>query len=380
MSRKNVVILGSTGSIGVNTLKVIEAHADKYRVVGLAAKTNAALLARQARRFRPRAVALFDGLAMNGTAGRARWWSGMDGLCRLATLAEADVVVVALSGACGVLPTYEAIRKGKQIALANKEVLVAAGQVIMTEARKRGVSLLPVDSEHSAIFQCLQGSEPRAVKRVLLTGSGGPFRLRRALKGVTPAEALNHPTWRMGKKISVDSATLMNKGLEMIEAHHLFGLSADQIQVVIHPQSIVHSLVEFQDGSMLAQLGLTDMRLPIQYALSYPERWPTGLRSLDLAEIGQLSFERPDLKRFPCLGLAYEAIRSGGTMPAVLNAANEEAVHAFLAGRIGFTEIPTLVGRVMKAHRPVPRPSLADALKVDEWARQDMGQRMMRRS
>jgi len=357
-----VVILGSTGSVGVNTLKVIEQYPGRFRVVGLAARANEVDLLAQVRRWRPMASALFTR-------------DGIEGLCRLATLPQADIVVNAMSGTAGLLPTYEAVKCQKRIALANKETLVAAGELIMAEAKKRDVTIIPVDSEHSAIFQCLQGASVKDVRRLIVTGSGGPFRGRRTLSGVTPAQALKHPTWRMGKKITVDSATLMNKGLEVIEAHHLFGLEVSRIEVVIHPQSIVHSLVEFVDGAVLAQLSVTDMRLPIQYALSHPHRWGGLIPSLDLPALEHLSFEKPDRKRFPCLDLAYEAAVMGGTMPAVLNAANEEAVGGFLKGRLPFVKIPTVIEKVMRAHRSRPA-TLAGVLEADRWAREEALRRM----
>lgn len=375
-SKIGVVILGSTGSIGVNTLKVIDRHSDRFRVVGLAANRNFELLSRQVKRYRPVASALFDGTVSKGrTSQLPSFWSGMEGLCRLAALPGADIVVTAIPGTVGILPTYEAIKQKKRIALANKETLVAAGEFMMREAARRGASILPVDSEHSAIFQCLQGSPLKAVKRLIITGSGGPFRTRRSLANVTVNEALKHPTWRMGRKVTVDSSTLMNKGLEVIEAHHLFGVPLDRIEVVIHPQSIVHSLVEFVDGSVLAQLGVTDMRLPIQYALSYPDRWPSALSTLDLSAIKHLSFEPPATSRFPCLELAFEAAKTGGTMPAVLNAANEEAVSAFLSGGLSYLGIPKMVERVMRAHRAV-RATLPGVMAVDRWAREETQRRM----
>ncbi len=373
---RNIVILGATGSIGRQTLEVVEANPEAFRVVGLTAGGNDALLEAQARRFRPRAVAM----ANREAAGRLRErlagqgievWEGQAGVVRVATEVEADLVVSAIVGTAGLIPTLEAVRSGRHVALANKETLVAAGELFMGEVSRVGVSLIPVDSEHSAIFQCLQGQPRNSLRRILLTASGGPFRGRtsRELEGVTAAEALRHPRWDMGPKITVDSATLMNKGLEVIEAHWLFGAPWDRIEVLVHPESIIHSLVEFVDGSVLAQLGWPDMRLPILYALSYPERRTGRGPALDLISVGALHFEAPDLEAFPCLQYAYEAGKIGGTMPAVLSAANEAAVQLFLAGKIGFKDIPRLIRRAMDLHVPLISPSLEDILAADRWAR-----------
>jgi 1-deoxy-D-xylulose-5-phosphate reductoisomerase len=374
---RNVVILGSTGSIGASALAVADAHPTRLRVVGLAAGENVALMAEQVRRYRPEVVAMATEQAaaeLRGLLGRAapaRIAGGPGGLAEAAAHPSAEIVVCATSGTAGLEAVVAAIEAGKRVALANKEVLVMAGALVTAAARRRGVDLLPVDSEHNALHQCLHGRSLGEVRRLILTASGGPFRdfARSALDEVAPDQALRHPTWRMGRKITVDSATLMNKGLEVIEAYWLFGVPADRIEVVIHPQSIVHSLVELTDGSMIAQLGVTDMRLPIQYACSYPERWETALPPLDLARAGRLDFQAPDLDRFPCLRLAYHALRTGGTLPAVLNAANEVAVEAFLDGALGFTAIPTVIERVMDAHEVEEVSSLEAARRADAWAR-----------
>jgi len=370
---KRIAIIGSTGSIGVQALDVVRRHPEKLEVVALAAGSNAELLARQAAEFNARYAAVFDKAAYPELAARCRCWTGagLEAVNFLASLDEADLVLIAVSGAAGIYPTYEAAAAGKTVALANKESLVAAGDVIMPLARASGSMILPVDSEHSAIFQCLQG-EKESVFRLWLTASGGPFRETdiAELEFVTPEQALRHPKWNMGKKITVDSATLMNKGLEVIEAHHLFAVSYDQIGVVIHPQSIVHSLVEFVDGSLLGHLGVPDMRLPIQYAFSYPERWESACERLNLLQLGELNFYPPDHKKFPALELAVSAGRRGGTMPAVMNAANEIAVESFLEGKLRFKDIPVMVERVMGQHRVVANPSLSEIMAADKWARE----------
>ena len=372
---KRLAILGSTGSIGCSALAVVDAHPDKLRVVALAAGDNDALLARQIERYRPDIAALATGEAVDRLrASGARlplMAAGAAGLAAVATHPAADIVICASSGTAGLEAVLAAIQAGKTIALANKEVLVTAGPVVTAAARAHGVSILPVDSEHNAIHQCLHGRSPSEIRRLILTASGGPFRdhPREALERVTPDAALRHPTWRMGRKITIDSATLMNKGLEVIEAHWLFGVTASQIEVVIHPQSVVHSMVELTDGSIIAQLGVTDMRLPIQYACSYPERWDAPLPPLDLARCGRLEFDTPGHDRFPCLGLAYRALRAGGSLPVVLNAANEVAVDAFLDGKLGFTAIPRVIERTMDAHGPTAVAALDAVRMVDAWAR-----------
>ena len=374
---RTLAILGSTGSIGRSTLAVVDAHPDRLRVAALAAGDNAAMLAEQVARYRPSLV----GIASAEAAQRLRVAcganpptivSGPEGLVAAATHPSVDIVLCASSGTAGLEAVLAAIEAGKTVALANKEVLVMAGELVTEAARRRGVSVLPVDSEHNAIHQCLHGREVGEIRRLILTASGGPFRDLGldTLARVDAAAALKHPTWRMGRKITIDSATLMNKGLEVIEAHWLFGVSADQIDVVVHPQSIVHSMVELTDGSVIAQLGVTDMRLPIQYACSYPERWETAtLPRLDLARAGRLEFHAPARDRFPCLDLAYRALRAAGTMPVVLNAANEIAVQAFLDGKLGFTAIPDVIQKAMDAHRPETVGSLDVARRVDAWAR-----------
>jgi 1-deoxy-D-xylulose-5-phosphate reductoisomerase len=375
---KRIAILGSTGSIGQSALSVVDAHPDRLAVVGLAAGENAERLAGQIARYRPRVVAMaspaaLDRLRQQGvSAGVTLAGVGRDGLVAVASHPDVDLVLCASSGTDGLEAVLAAIDHGKTIALANKEVLVMAGGIVTEAARVRGVTILPVDSEHNAIHQCLHGRSVPELKRVVLTASGGPFRGRSAseLSGVSAAEALKHPTWRMGRKITIDSATLMNKGLEVIEAHWLFGIRADQIDVVIHPQSVVHSLVEFVDGSVIAQLGVTDMRLPIQYAFSYPERWRTGLPPLDLATAGRLEFGVPDTDAFPCLRLAYRALVAARSLPVVLNAANEVAVARFLEGRLGFTAIAHVIERTMEAHQTAEVATLAEVHAVDRWARE----------
>ena len=374
-SRKRVVILGSTGSIGESSLKVARDLRDRMEVVGLAAGRSAEALLKQAHEFKPRAVALFDTTELESVrrqlpAGTA-CHGGAEGLIELATLAEADMVLVSIVGTAGLAPALAAIKAGKQLAVASKEILVMAGEEVTREAARHNVPLLPVDSEHNAIFQCLVGEPSRHVRRLILTASGGPFRQTAAadLAKVTPAQALKHPTWNMGRKITIDSATLFNKGLEMIEARWLFGVPMEQVEVVVHPQSIVHSLVEFVDGSQLAQLSHSDMCFPIQYAVTYPDRLPNRLKPLDLAQIGSLHFEAPDPERFPALRLAREAGTRGGTLPAVLNAANEIAVPAFLDGRILFPAIWETVEAVMRAHDNVEHPSLDRIIQADAWAR-----------
>jgi 1-deoxy-D-xylulose-5-phosphate reductoisomerase len=374
---KNLAILGSTGSIGRSALAVVDAHPSRLRVVALAAGDNAALLGEQVARYRPEMIALATVDAVDRLRASARTAAlpaiaeGPAGLIAVATHPSVDIVICASAGTAGLEAVLAAIEAGKTIALANKEVLVMAGALVTEAARRRGVPILPVDSEHNAIHQCLHGRSTAEVRRLILTASGGPFRdfTEDALDRVAPDAALRHPTWQMGRKITIDSATLMNKGLEVIEAHWLFGVSADHIDVVIHPQSIVHSMVELNDGSVIAQLGVTDMRLPIQYACSYPDRWEAALPSLDLLRAGRLDFHAPAHDRFPCLGLAYRALRAGGTLPVVLNAANEVAVEAFLDEKLGFTAIARVIEKTMNAHQ-VERVSTLDVVRrVDGWAR-----------
>jgi 1-deoxy-D-xylulose-5-phosphate reductoisomerase len=375
---KRIAILGSTGSIGQSALSVVDAHPDRLAVVGLAAGENTERLAEQIARYRPRIVATASDAALNRLkqqgpfAGVTLAGVGRDGLVAVASHPDVDLVLCASSGTDGLEAVLAAIHHGKTIALANKEVLVMAGGIVTEAARLRGVTILPVDSEHNAIHQCLHGRNASELQRVVLTASGGPFRGRTAsdLSWVSAADALKHPTWRMGRKITIDSATLMNKGLEVIEAHWLFGLRTDQIDVLIHPQSVVHSMVEFVDGSVIAQMGVTDMRLPIQYAFSYPERWRTWLPPLDLARAGRLEFGVPDTDAFPCLGLAYRALAAERSLPVVLNAANEVAVARFLEGRLGFTSIAHVIERTMEAHQAARVATLAEVRAVDRWARE----------
>lgn len=371
---KRITVLGSTGSIGTQCLDVAARLTDRIQVVALAAHRDHERLWQQARRFGVRHVALADDKAASALRERQPDWhvySGNEGLQAVATLPEVDTVVVGVAGVCGLAATVAALQAGKSIALASKEVLVAAGESVMSLAKEQGVSIVPIDSEHSAVFQCLQGENPASVRRILLTASGGALRdvPLEELPFVTPERALQHPTWQMGAKITIDSATLMNKGLEIIEAHWLFGVPADRIQVVLHPQSIVHALVEMEDGSVLAQLGLPDMRLPIQYALLYPERLDTKLPRMDITQVGVLTFCEPDLRRYPALQVARDALAAGGTMPAAMNAANEVAVARFLEGEIGFTEIVQCVRDVMDKHQPQPA-TLEAVQEVDLWARE----------
>ncbi len=373
---RRLAILGSTGSIGQSALAVVDAHSSRLSVVALAAGDNAELLAEQVRRYRPRVAALatseaIDRLRACGAESTATLASGAEGLIAVATCPDADIVICASAGTAALEAVLAAIDAGKTIAIANKEILVMAGALVTEAARRQGVAILPIDSEHNAVHQCLHGRQRSEVRRLILTASGGPFRrfTRDELERVSPEQALQHPTWRMGRKITIDSATMMNKGLEVIEAHWLFDVTADQIDVVIHPQSIVHSLVELADGSVIAQLGVTDMRLPIQYACSYPDRWEASLPSLDLARAGQLEFFAPDPERFPCLELAYRALRTGGTLPVVLNAANEIAVEAFLDGKLGFTSIPVVITLAMNGHVVESVSTLETVRRVDSWAR-----------
>jgi 1-deoxy-D-xylulose-5-phosphate reductoisomerase len=374
---KKIAILGSTGSIGVNALDVVSKHPGQLEVVALAAGRNLDVLKGQVERFRPKVVSVLDGelagrlKAALGSAHQPEILWGDEGVRSVASAADADMVLSAIVGAAGLVPTLEAIEAGKDIALANKETLVTAGSLVVDRARSKGVRIIPVDSEHSAVFQCMEGSSPGSVGRVILTASGGPFLRtpREKLERVRISEALNHPNWKMGRKITIDSATMMNKGLEVIEAHWLFGVDYDRIDVVIHPQSIVHSLVEFVDGSVMAQMGLPDMKGPISYALFYPERTPGGFPPFKLPEVRPLEFLPPDLDRFPCLRLGYEAGRAGGTMPAVMNAANEVAVTSFLEEKVSFPAIARVIEEVMSLHAPVSISSLETVLSADAWAR-----------
>jgi 1-deoxy-D-xylulose-5-phosphate reductoisomerase len=374
---KSLAILGSTGSIGVSTLDIVAAHPERFRVVALTAGRNLALLEQQIRTLHPELVAVPDAAdaeSLRARLGAAapRILSGRDGLIACAADTGAQMVVSAIVGAAGLEPTLAAIEAGIDVALANKETLVAAGKVVMSAVARHGIHLFPVDSEHSAIFQSLAGHRKDDVRRLILTASGGPFRDRTAgeLELVTPADALAHPTWNMGQKITIDSATMMNKGLEVIEAHWLFDLPPEKIAVHIHPESVVHSMVEYVDGSVIAQLGIPDMKTPIALALSWPERLALDLPPLDLCSLGRLHFHEPDNTRFPSLALAYRALRSGGTAPAALNAANEEAVAAFLGHRLGFSVIPQVIAAVLDRQAVLPADTLAEVLAADAAARQ----------
>jgi len=375
---KNLAILGSTGSIGKNALEVVRQFPRDFNVAALCAKTSLEALAGQIVEFTPAIAAVFDA---DGAAGLKALLPancvteivyGPEGYRQIAACESADTVVTAMVGAAGLAPTIEAIAAGKSICLANKETLVMAGEHVMALAREKGVDILPIDSEHSAIFQCLEGNRREDLARILLTASGGPFRTRsrETFGEIKLADALRHPNWSMGPKITIDSATLMNKGLEVIEAKHLFNVSLEQIEVVVHPQSIIHSMVSYRDGSVIAQLGIPDMKGAIAYALSYPERLALGQPVPDFAQIGRFDFEKPDFDRFPCLALAFEAARKGGTLTAVLNAANEEAVAAFLNQAIEFTDIPVIIEDTMSRHAVIAAPPLEEIMAADRWARE----------
>ena len=374
---KTIAILGSSGSVGVTTLDVVSRFPDRFKVVAMAAGGNLDRLAEQVTRFHPELVSvarpeLARELSARLKSHRVTILHGDEGTNAVATHPEAEMVVSALVGALGLGPTLAAIKAGKDIAFANKEVMVVAGEIVTRAAAERGVMLLPVDSEHNAIFQCLEGRPRSALKRIILTASGGPFRKlpRERFESVTIADALNHPTWRMGNKITIDSATLMNKGLEVIEARWLFDVGPERISVVIHPQSVVHSMVEMIDGSVIAELAIPDMAIPVAFALAFPERLPLDhLRPLSLVDCATLTFEQPDLDRFPCLRLAYEALRAGGTMPACLNAANEELVAGFLNGRVRFVDIPRHLETMMERHHNRAPRNLEDLFEIDSWAR-----------
>ncbi len=381
MSPRGISILGSTGSIGCNTLRVIESlGADRFSVVALGAGRNIAKLADQIARHKPELVSVETEESSEQLKGELSKRSirtpsiviGEDGLVEVATHGRADCVVSATVGAIGFVPTLRALEAGKRVALANKETLVMAGELMTRAAEQSGAELLPVDSEHNALHQCLRGEKRSEVRRIVLTASGGPFRTKdkAAMSSATVAEAMKHPTWNMGAKITIDSATLMNKGLEVIEAHWLFGFSADEINIVVHPESVVHSMIEMIDGSVIAQMGVTDMRHAIQYALTYPERCPSELAPLDLTKLSSLHFEEPDVERFPCVSLAYRALQTGGTLPAAMNAANEEAVHAFIDERISLSDIPLIIRAIMDDHKASPVKVLDDVLNADRSARQ----------
>jgi 1-deoxy-D-xylulose-5-phosphate reductoisomerase len=375
---KYLSILGSTGSIGRNALKIIEMFPERFAVKALAAKKDTELLARQIEQFEPEIAVVFDERCAFELKSKLPATSGVevlygkDGYIAAATHDAVDMVLSAVVGAAGLMPTLAAIEAGKNIALANKETLVMAGDIVIKRAVAKGVRILPVDSEHSAIFQCIAGNRPQDLDRIILTASGGPFLKRPANEfiKIEPAEALNHPTWQMGKKVTIDSATLMNKGLEVIEAKCLFGVSQDRIEVLIHPQSVIHSMVSYKDGAVMAQLGIPDMKGAIAYAMSYPQRLALQQSLPDFARMGALTFEPPDLEKFPCLALAYQAGKIGETLPAVLNAANEVAVQAFLKHRISFVKIPEIIRETMERHTVVNDPSLDDILEADRWARE----------
>lgn len=384
--RRGLAILGATGSIGCSTLDIVDAFPDRFRVISLTGGRNLKRLAEQVRRYRPRLVAVVgqeDAARLRADlgAGGPEITFGEEGMVRCATAEGADLVVSAIVGSAGLVPTLRAIEAGKDVALANKETLVAAGPVVMRAVRENGVRLYPVDSEHSAIFQALQGQQGNIVRRIILTASGGPFRdwPLEKLRQVTCEQALDHPNWSMGPKITIDSATMMNKGLEVIEARWLFGLEAERIAVHIHPQSIIHSMVEYLDGSVIAQMGIPDMKAPIAYALAYPERLELPMPPLDLCRLGQLTFQQPDPERFACLALAYRALELGGTAPAVLNAANEVAVSAFLRREIGFLDIPELIRQALDRHEVGRLATVDDALAADRWGRREVRKLMQER-
>lgn len=375
---KNIAILGSTGSIGIQTLDVAKNLG--IRVSGLSANTNIELLEKQAREFKPRIISagtmeLASELGKNLADLGIEILYGVEGMEKVASMPETDTIVTSIVGIAGLVPTLEAIKKHKNIALANKETLVTAGSIIMDEAKKNNVEIFPVDSEHSAIYQCLCGNRLIDVNKLILTASGGPFRgkNKKDLVNVTAADALKHPNWKMGNKITIDSATLMNKGLEVIEAKWLFHMEQDKIKVVVHPQSIIHSMVEYVDGSVMAQLGSPDMRIPIQLALAFPERASNDFSRLDFMKCGALTFEEPDMVAFPCLRLAYEALKAGGTMPAAMNAANEAVVRLFLDGAIGFMDIPRIIEKIMQKHSVNTKPGLDDIIETDRCVRKTVG-------
>ncbi|MBF8983056.1 1-deoxy-D-xylulose-5-phosphate reductoisomerase [Lutibacter sp. B2] len=373
---KNISILGSTGSIGTQTLDVIRENKDKFNVVGLTAGKNIDLLEKQINEFNPEVVAVMDeskALELKNRIenNKVEILHGMDGLINVATLSNIEVVLTSVVGMIGLIPTIKAIQAKKDIALANKETLVTAGQIVMNEAKKNGVNILPVDSEHSAIFQSLMGYTLKDINRIILTASGGPFRgyTKEQLQDVSVEAALKHPKWNMGKKISIDSATLMNKGLEVIEAKWLFDVELNQIDVVVHPQSIIHSMIEYKDSSIISQMGYPDMRVPIQYALTYPKRIKNNYKKMDFFETSKLTFEKPDLETFPCLKLAYDALEKGGSYPTVLNAANEELVDLFIKGKIGFYDISNMIELALEKHDVKYELNIDTIIEIDSWAR-----------
>ncbi len=374
--KKKIALLGSTGSIGIQTLQVVDMHPEKFEIVSMASGGNKeTILEEQIIKYKPKLVAVNNEICAKKLKEKFKnqtkivW--GQEGVVEAATVEDADIVVAAISGAAGLIPTLSAIRSGKDVVLANKETLVTAGSLVMKEVAKQGINFLPVDSEHSAIFQCIQPEQKRVVESIILTASGGPFRGYTAskLEQVKLEDALKHPNWSMGSKITIDSATLMNKGLEVIEAHWLFHMPYEDIEVVIHPQSIIHSMVRYKDGSILAHLGKPDMRVPIQYALTYPYRMENNLQQLNFAQVGSLTFEEPDMDTFPCLKLAFEAGKRGGTLPAVLNAANEVAVELFLKEKIKFTQIPLLIDKALEKTSVIDNPTLEEILEIDSITR-----------
>jgi len=376
--RKKVVILGSTGSIGQQTLEVIRKYSNEFEVVGLSGWENTASLKEQISLFRPKVAVVKNEYTVrklkkdldNSSDIKLLW--GTEGLVKISTLEEADIIVVAITGIASLIPTFEAVKKGKKIALASKEAMVVAGELLVNEAKLRNAKILPIDSEHSAILQCLNNEQKACVEKIILTASGGALYdfTETALKNVSIEDALNHPTWKMGKKVTIDSATLMNKGLEVIEANWFFNIPVNKIEIVIHPQSYVHSMVQFIDGTILAQISEHDMKIPIQYALFYPNRTINNFSRLELTKIGQLTFKKPNFNKFPCIKLAYQALEIGGTMPAVLNGANEIAVNAFLNSQISFSAIPLIIQNTMKEHKPKYNPNISDILDADYWARE----------
>ncbi len=376
--RKKIVILGSTGSIGQQTLEVIRKYSNEFEVVGLSGWENTTFLKEQISFFKPKIAVVKNEYAANklkkdlNNLNDIKILWGTDGLIKISILEEADIIVVAITGIASLIPTFEAVKKGKKIALSSKEAMVVAGELLVKEAKLRNAKILPIDSEHSAILQCLKNEQKDSVEKIILTASGGALYnlTETALENVSIEDALNHPTWKMGKKVTIDSATLMNKGLEVIEAKWFFNIPANKIEIVIHPQSYVHSMVQFIDGTILAQIGEHDMRIPIQYALFYPNRTINNFPRLELTKIGQLTFKKPNFNKFPCIKLAYQALENGGTMSAVLNGANEIAVNAFLNNKISFSAIPLIIQNTMKEHKPKYNPNINDILDADYWARE----------
>jgi 1-deoxy-D-xylulose-5-phosphate reductoisomerase len=378
MMRKKMVILGSTGSIGQQTLEVIRKYSNEFEVIGLSGWENTTFLKEQISLFKPKVAAVKNEYVARklkrdlDTSSDIKVLWGTEGLIEISTLEEAEIIVVAITGIASLIPTFEAVKKGKKIALASKEAMVVAGELLVSEAKLRNAKILPIDSEHSAILQCLNNEKKDCVEKIILTASGGALYdfTETALKNVSIEDALNHPTWKMGKKVTIDSATLMNKGLEVIEAKWFFDIPLNKIEIVIHPQSYVHSMVQFVDGTILAQICEHDMKIPIQYALFYPNRTRNNFSRLELTKVGQLTFKKPNFNKFPCIKLAYQALETGGTMPAVLNGANEIAVNAFLNGQISFSAIPLIIQYTMKEHKPKYNPNISDILDADYWARE----------